>query len=236
LTLQPPESVLEDRRRAKAEKAERDARQRDLETRQRTERRHAAWGALIRERGKRYENCRLSNFETTTDAQRRVVDALTEYAKHIRQRVADGVGLILLGPSGSGKDHLLIAVARCAVYADISVAWTSGVRLFAEARAAIGADHGDPEEVVRQYTRAGVLMVSDMIPPSQRLTDFQAEIIYRIADHRYSNMQPTWLSVNASGPEWMETALGVPVVDRFAHGAISLACDWPSYRRSARKG
>jgi len=144
------------------------------------------WEELIRERGKRYETCRLTNYEITCPAQPKVLDALQKYADAIQERANSGDGLLLIGPSGSGKDHLLIGLARLAIGADLSVRWTSGPKLFARARQAIDNDYETPEAALRPFERSQILILSDLLPPTGRLTDFQNEIVYRLIDERYN--------------------------------------------------
>jgi len=149
--------------------------------------------------------------------------------------VDSGDGLLLIGPCGTGKDHLLIGLARVAIGADLTVRWASGPKLFAQVRQAIDADGKTPESVLRPFERAQVLILSDPLPPIGRLTDFQADIIYRLVDERYNRLWPIWLAANAANRAELESGLGVPVVDRLADGSTVLACDWPSYRQAGRR-
>jgi len=228
-TSETAHGMLAKHKRDEAASVERERQAKDDDVRRVNAARFAAWNRLIEDRGKRYDSCRLTNYEVTTDTQRNVLDRLREYANSVKDRVSSGDGIILIGPSGTGKDHLLTGLARVAIGLDITVAWTSGVKLFRDSRDAIAT--GDQETLIRNLSRVQVLILSDLIPPAQRLTDFQAETIYAIADERYNRALPTWLSVNVANREAMESAIGVPVVDRLAHGAIVLACDWPSYRK-----
>jgi len=158
------------------------------EREERNRKRWQAWEALIEERGKRYETCRLQNYEITSPAQGEVVDRIRQYGDAIRERVNSGDGLLLIGPSGTGKDHLLIGLARIAVGADLAVRWTSGQKLFARVRQAIDADGETPGSVVRPFERTPILILSDLLPPSGRLTEYQCELVYRLIDERYNRL------------------------------------------------
>jgi len=227
LNTETPESWLA-RERGEAE------RQEEVKQRARKRRHWAAWHALIEERGKRYETCRLENYEVTCPEQQRVLDAVAQYGDAIRERVNSGDGLLLIGPSGTGKDHLLIGLARRAIGADLKVRWTSGPKLFARVRQAIDRDSEGPEGVLRPVETAQILILSDLMPPTGRLTDYQVENVYRLVDERYNRLLPIWLAANARDRAELESGLGVPIVDRLVHGATVLACDWPSYRKRAR--
>ena len=93
------------------------------------------------------------------------------------------------------------------------------------------SDNEPSDRALRPLITADVLMLSDLIPPSNRITEYQAEIVYAIADERYSNLRPTWLSSNAKNRIELEASLSVAVVDRLAHDAIVVACNWESFRR-----
>ena len=188
------------------------------------------WKALVRSRGVRYEDCTFENFHVTTQKQMHVVESLKYYASRISENVTNGVNVLLIGPTGTGKDHLLMSLARIAVGNDVGdVEWFSGPELFATVRASISEDKGELE-LLRRLANTDALMLSDLIPPSQRVSDFQADTIYSVVDGRYNRRKPTWMSVNVPNRKAMETALGVAVVDRLAHDSLVISCDWPTHR------
>lgn len=208
---------------------------RDIEQREREESReqfarHDRWRGLVRERGERYGDCRLSNFAAECETQKRAVAELTAYCQEIADRIADGEGLILFGPKGTGKDHLVMAVARVSILAGKHVVWQNGMDLFGDIRDAI--DKGDAERaLVKRLVNPDVLYLSDPLPPIGNLTEFQASMLFRILDGRYSRRRPTWVTVNVSSKEQLETRMGPQNADRIRDGAIALCCDWPSHRK-----
>ena len=65
--------------------------------------------------GRRYWDCRLDNFrlhggEKETARQRAALNSLQLYADDLETNLRDGNGLVLFGPTGTGKDHLLAAL------------------------------------------------------------------------------------------------------------------------------
>lgn len=186
------------------------------------------WSDYLRAIGRRYRSCELENFEITEDAQQLLIDTLTAVRAHLAEHIVAGRNLVLVGPAGTGKDHLLTALAREACRLRLRVKWSSGPQLFAAARDAI--DKGTSEsELVRQYTLPAVLVLSDPVPPSRVLTDFQADLLYRIIDERYRRVKPTWASINLAAGE-SDKALGAQVADRLRDGAIVLRCSWATHR------
>jgi DNA replication protein DnaC len=146
----------------------------------------------------------------------------------------------MFGPSGTGKDHLMTSMIHRAIATldnpienRISIRWTDGPSLFAAVRAEISATerHGN---IVAELSECRLLVLSDLLPPSAKLTDFQSDVIYRIVERRYSQLRPTWMSINVRNRAELDTGLGVAVGDRLIDGAVTIACEWPSYRKSGR--
>lgn len=166
--------------------------------------------------------------------QQSVVAPLQTYVANFAEHQAAGAGVVLSGPAGVGKDHLLCAMGvNVALYFGVSVSWTSGADLWASFRDAIGRDRSE-SYVLSPYQGAGVLVISDPVPPAGTLTEYQAGQLLRLVDWRYRYLRPTWVSLNVSGRKEADERLGVAVADRLRDGALCLACNWPSYRRPAR--
>ncbi len=58
---------------------------------------------FIEKRGSRYAGCQLSTFETVNDKQKTAIKRLADYAEDMKCAVLDGGGVVLFGPSGSGR-------------------------------------------------------------------------------------------------------------------------------------
>lgn len=192
--------------------------------------RQEAWKQLIAVRGRRYERCTLENFQAEVQGQRQVLQDLRNYAKRMRENVADGQGILLFGPSGTGKDHLQTAMMRAAITTGLSVEWRSGPALWSELRDRIGSDRSE-NDLLRPLMRADVLAISDPSAQAAPLTEYQAATLYRIVDERYNRQRPIWLTANVASRRELEELLSVPIVDRLIDSAIVLGCDWPSYRK-----
>ncbi len=140
---------------------------------------------------------------------------------------------MLFGPKGTGKDHLLVALCRAAIVAGKYVLWQNGMDLFGDIRDRM--DTADSERaLINRLVAPDVLYLSDPVPPLGNLTEFQSSMMFRILDGRYSRRKPTWCSVNASKGAELESRMGPQNVDRLRDGALSIHCDWPSYRAVSR--
>ncbi len=111
-----------------------------------------------------------------------------------------------------------------------SVSWENGADLFGEIR-----DRMDGKEteaaLIKRMIWPSALWLSDPLPPFGSLSDFQASMLFRIVDARYSRNKPTWITMNVASSEEAVKRMGPQVVDRMRHGALTVLCNWPSFRR-----
>lgn len=181
--------------------------------------------------GKRYASVTLDGFEARHDAQRDVLKHVRDYSENVEERIASGSGLFLIGPPGTGKDHLAIAVLFAAAAKGVNVHWTDGMELFAGARDNIDANRTEAAWL-STYTNPTMLAISDPVPPLGSVKEgFQLATLFSIIDRRYRDMKPTLMTLNVNDRDEAEKRMAPNIVDRLAHGALVLRCDWPSYRK-----
>ncbi len=188
--------------------------------------------ALWKARGERYRRCTLGNFETTPGSkQETVLKRIAQFAGNLDEEIRLGTNLLLTGEKGTGKDHLVAALMTLAMAAGHIVKWTSGAMLVERLHFAIAND--EDEAAVRQlYTRPTVLVVSDPAWEHNPLSRYQQEKFGGIVDTRYNHLRPTWITLNATDRKEADELLGEALVDRLCHEAVSIWCNWPSYRKS----
>lgn len=188
--------------------------------------RNAVWA----DRGRRYAGCTLENYQADGEQQRAVLDAVRDYRNALAERIASGTNLILVGPSGTGKDHLLAALFNATIELPRRIRWTSGAGLFSSLRDAIGEEANEEKTLAQWVWRCDVLVISDPVPIAGELTNYQRSMLYQIVDTRYNACRPIWATINAANRQEAEQSIGVAIVDRLRDGAVSLACNWKSHR------
>lgn len=186
---------------------------------------------LSRDAGERYARCRFANFAASTSRQESVKRFVLEWASTFATHKAN---LILFGAVGTGKDHLAFAAARMIVLAQgVSAVWVNGRELQSAARDFSKDSDGWLENACLS---AELLVLSDPLPARGTLTDWQADVLYRIIERRDANKRPTICTVNVASDEVADAMIGAPTWDRLCHGAWKVQCNWPTHRRPARIG
>lgn len=196
--------------------------------------------AVLAAVGARYRECSVDNFELSANLevrkiQERVLGRLRAFCDDIAGHTRAGSGLLLYGPKGTGKDHLMVAALKHAASAGLTVCWVSGVELYARWRDAIGDDRNEHRDMA-ELVRPQILAISDPAPPVGALTDekaaYRAEKLFWLIDNRYRAAKPTWVTLNVKDGKEAEKLLTGQIVDRLRDQALDLACSWPSHRKA----
>lgn len=197
----------------------------------------AHWARVQNQIGPRYARCRLDNFamyEDRESAKRQffMLERVKDFCANMSDNIKAGANMILFGPKGTGKDHILAACMHvAALECQQSVHWVNGLDFYGGVRDLIGS--GEKESsFIERFVRPDVLAISDPVPPSgETLKDFQQQMLFRIVDERYRQTGPIWITVNAEGRDDLERRMGGNIADRLIHSSLSLFFDWPTYRR-----
>lgn len=213
------------------EKAKRDAEAVAERDRRAAMERHARRNALAGQMGRRYAHASLDTFHAIDGNQQARKAEAADYAENVAERIKAGVGLLLIGPPGTGKDHLAAAVMFAACDAGFNVRWVNGVGLFAGARDAI-RDDASERAWAEQFIKPDLLAISDPVPPAGAVRDgWQLAKLFEIIDGRYRDMRPTILTVNVADRAEAVARMSENIVQRLEDGSLVLKCNWPSYRK-----
>ena len=200
--------------------------------------RWADWELLCRRIGRRYQDVDLETWEYSPDPevasrQRSILARLEAFRSEIEARIAAGHGLVLFGPPGSGKDHLMVAMLRAAIRHGRSVRWENGLDLLGNLRDDIDTKRPESDRL-KELLAPDVLAISDPVPPWGPLTQFQAAFLFRLIDRRYRDAKPIYVTGNFADGTDAADRLGTQLVDRLKDGALTLKCNWPSHRMAAK--
>lgn len=207
-----------------------------LERDEEPRRRRAALERLIREAGGgRFADYSLPKFIASNPKQAAVKSAVEEWVATFPERQKRQEGIVLYGPVGTGKDHLAFgAVGAVVIQYGATAAYRNGRDLMSEVRDRIGADKPEAA-LIASLEAPDVLVLSDPLPPRGDLTDFQADVLYRVVENRSAARRLTVCTLNIENDSEADRRLGAPTWDRLCDRAWKMACFWESYRRPARE-
>lgn len=104
-------------------------------------------------------------------------------------------GIALLGNPGSGKTHLLAAVANNLLSKGVEVfyfPWGEGIKELTS------ASLEQKQEIIHRMQRCEVLFLDDLFKGREKPTDFQFETAWAVINHRYLNNLPILVSTERS--------------------------------------
>ncbi len=142
---------------------------------------------------RRYQACRLDNFEVHNDSHR---DALKISRQFVKKFPAQEVGLLFLGPCGVGKTHLAVAIIQ-------ELVRTKGARcifydfrdLIREIQSTFGPDSNlNESDVLNPVFQAEVIVLDEL--GAKRTTAWVEETIFYIVNTRYNNKKVTLFTTN----------------------------------------
>jgi DNA replication protein DnaC len=206
------------------------------EQRQRNAERRNAVRVILGDLGQRYHpgNVSLENYLCYDRGQAAVLAQVKTLAERLPESIRAGQNVILYGPVGTGKDHLLACLLYKAASLGFACRWKNGRRLFAISRDNMDAGLSE-ESFVSDLSRPAVLGISDPLLAVGDLSAWNTELLYRIVDSRYGNLRPIWMTMNAASEADADERLSAPVFDRLRHDAYIFHCFWPSYRDGEHK-
>ena len=143
---------------------------------------------------RRYEHCSLDNF----DVWQPEVEPALAWAKEWFERwpVNVDVGLLFVGPPGTGKTHLAVGLLR-------ALASRKGAKvIFAEQRELLkdlqstfdGAGGRTESDVLAPVLEAEVLLLDDL--GAGRTTAWAQDVMHDVLAHRYNRKLPTVMTTN----------------------------------------
>lgn len=202
------------------------------------EKRKAAYYDLVCQVGTRYKYASFANYKvyeevgtSTRKSQREVYQAVRDFCDNMTDRMKNGGGLVLTGPPGTGKDHLIVTAMYWAILKyGLTVTWRDGPMLAQEIRSVI-AGNNDETAFIDKFVKPQIFVISDPVPPKGDASNFVTDTLQRIVDRRYRMMKSTWCTLNVGSAKEADQRLAAPLVDRLRHDSLHLGCGWNSYRK-----
>lgn len=198
-----------------------------------------AWRGVIDAAGRQYAAATLDNFQFHgTDEhqgrQRAALTAIRGFCDGFPDAVTEGRGVVLYGPCGTGKDHLMIGMLREAIRLGChSVKWVDAAEMFGDFKDALGAQQ-NVGELLRELVRPQLLAISDLVPGSEALTPFEADILFRLLNARGRRLKATWVNANVTDSQEMAAKIPAKCLSRIDFKSLPIPMHWPDYRPIAK--
>ena len=141
------------------------------------------------------------------------------------------VGVLIVGPCGTGKSHIAQALGHCAIRAGYDVLFVTASRLLVQINAARATNTF--ERQLAKLAGVDLLIIDDFgLKP---LKGTQDEDFHDVIAERYER-KSTIVTSNLDIPEWSDAfpnrILGAATIDRLRHGAYKVVLEGKSYRAS----
>jgi DNA replication protein DnaC len=155
---------------------------------------HEKRAALLYERSglpKRALGCRFETFIPRAGTQAALA-AVRAYAGDFDRLCADGMGLLITGPTGAGKTHLAAALAHALIEAEHEVLFYNATALLHAIQSGCrGQSDADP---VAACVRAGLLILDDA--GAEKPSAWTQATFYHILNTRIDELRPTVITTN----------------------------------------
>jgi DNA replication protein DnaC len=151
------------------------------------------------------------------------------------QFIREAADVLLLGPPGTGKSHLVQALGYQAIKAGFTVLYRS---IFDVVRDFLHEEVlGVEEKVLGRYLKCELLIIDDM--GMKQLPKRSGEYLFEIILRRHEN-RSTMMTSNRPLEDWGKLIGDVPsataILDRFLHHAEVITLTGRSYRMGHRRG
>lgn len=184
---------------------------------------------LLRQQAKERPWVEKRNAEMTfhgfvvTDGNRAAFNAASKYVRNMEENIRTGRGLVIFGPTGVGKTHLVSAIFREAVAKEGVNGSFLGVPAFLdELRSRYGEKTHSEQAAAYLAATLGVdLLVLDNLE-LRNVTPWVVDTLFHIVNSRYQIMKPLIITTGWT-PEQMSTVLEEKVPSRLAQ-----TCGWYS--------
>ena len=185
---------------------------------------------------KRYLSRTIESFAVTAE-NKKSFDIATDYIKNFKKYSAQGKGLYLEGPCGTGKTHLAIAIALAIINTGVPVICKTSIDILSDIKRCYERNSEvTEEEVLEAYKTVDLLIIDDL--GKEQVTEWSVHVLYSILNERYEALLPTIITTNYNTTALAEklSAKGdaetaTAIISRFVESSKRVTMSWADYRR-----
>lgn len=171
---------------------------------------------------------RLSNWQADAADQQEALSNAKSYVANFRRVHERGACLILSGTTGTGKTHLLCAIALAVAGMGYRARYVLAADLINEVRESWGRNGRSEREVVAEYRAPDLLLIDEI--GATRGTDNEVQILAQVIAGRYDDGKPMVLATNLS-TDAIRQALGDRIFSRIIGTGRLIVMNWADRRQ-----
>jgi DNA replication protein DnaC len=170
----------------------------------------------------------LDNWNQNTPDERKAYAIVRDYIDRFDTFRENGLGILFIGPPGTGKTHLLVAIVKAVIARGIYARYWFMPDLLSNMRPGGDGRLSSQEKMIRdEMCRLGLIALDDI--GAEKSSEWVEQMYTLIVDERYRNPRPIIAATNWEIDELVDR-LGQRVVDRLAERAVIVSIRGESYR------
>lgn len=179
---------------------------------------------------RRFEDCEFDNYQTVTQDAAKNLSVCRGYVDNWEHCFDAGLGLLMVGKCGTGKNHLAVAMIKNLIRNHLAqVEITDVMRVMRAVKSTWHHNSEMTEDSVLDHFASLDLLIIDEVGV-QFGSASELAILQEIVNVRYENVLPTILISNLTFEQLKDT-IGERIVDRVTNGGRNrLAFNWESFR------
>lgn len=178
---------------------------------------------------RRFRTRTLQSWVPTSKPNEAVYKAVLNYAATIGEQIRGGAGMVLLGPPGLGKSHLLTALVAEAIKSDFTAGYAVWPDVVSEVKAGFNLLPREERRDIIGILQERQLLALDELALKAGGTEFEHSLLFDLLDFRYRHQLPTLAASNATR-EGLAKAVGERIADRLTECSPALVLTGQSQR------
>ncbi len=191
--------------------------------------------ALLKQIPLRFRDKSFDDYLADNEQQVMIKSIAKRYVETFAERKETGTCIKMIGKPGTGKTFLSLLIFQSLVNAGYIAHYESSLNFINDLQSKRITDHQKFDNDFRLLTEVDFLILDEVTESVNKggiPSEAEKTLLFRIIDQRYLNKCCTLIITNRDHDGLVER-IGLQTVDRLSQDCISMAFDWPSYRKKS---